>query len=490
MSNRISAICSDNDYILDKLKVIRNQYIRSGEDNKSMNTKKIIAAISRFPLPIVSGKLAEYLIQGVGPWFSNKIDSWIKEAPVKRKAEDSEPSKRIKTQSFVPEPGSGEWVLLLCLHQHSSAKNLTELRAVFINKFIERYKCDWPLDPSKYLQLLQDRNLVQIDENNQIQITQDGRLTAIHSEKNCPEEYLKNFIVDFSLLKSYDPDCWFDSASQVSTAASEGFSLSQRVVSTSVILKIDIAERLSLDFDIIQERLLNRHIEVERAKLWVGDYQWILRVEMYNQEIFDYSLGMVVERKRADDLAASIMDGRYENQRYRLKKSQAKCIYLLEGTRPSGATKITEENLLQSLISTHFNYSFTVKITKDANDTLNWLARMTVLLQLETSNWSESKVFSLQLFTDFIHFTNPNKNVTVGDVFGKQLRAIGKCGEHSTLAILKYFPTPRFLYNGIKATLTHNNPIRAGDRFLKDVKLDNGQKLRKDLRSKLLKLMS
>lgn len=488
MSNRILATCADNQYILDKLKIIRNQYIRSGEDNKAMNTKKIMAAVSKFPLPVLSGKLAEYLIQGVGPWFANKIDTWVKEAPVKRKGEITEPVKRIKVSNYTPEPGTGEWVLLLCIHQHSSARNLTELRAVFIDKFIERYKCDWPIDPEKCIQTLVDKQLLQVDENYSYLITLTGRSVANQLEKTCPEKFLKSASVDLSILKSFNPDSWFDTPSQSARSDIEILSLSQRIVSTKVILKIDTAERLSQDFEIISERLLNRNIEVEKAKLWVGDYQWVLRVKLYNEEVQDFSLGMVVERKRADDLAASIIDGRYENQRYRLKRSGARCIYLLEGTKPSSSTKITEETLLQALISTHFSYSFTVKITKDPNDTLNWLARMTILLQVETGNWSESKVFSLQSFNDYMHSTNPNKNLTIGDVFGKQLRAIDKCGEQSTLAILKAFPTPKFLYNAIQETYSQKNAARAADKLLKEVKLENGQKLRKDLRSKLLNL--
>lgn len=72
-------------------------------------------------------------------------------------------------------------------------------------------------------------------------------------------------------------------------------------------------------------------MRVELKSLPLGDFLWVLRV--YNNsfaeeklqknetkkkkkvtvnEYIDYVLDFIVERKTADDLAASIMDGRYE----------------------------------------------------------------------------------------------------------------------------------------------------------------------------------
>jgi len=56
----------------------------------------------------------------------------------------------------------------------------------------------------------------------------------------------------------------------------------------------------------------------------------------------DYVLDFIVERKTADDLAASIMDGRYEEQKFRLKNCGINnVIYLVEGT-PGQYCKIPE----------------------------------------------------------------------------------------------------------------------------------------------------
>lgn len=52
-------------------------------------------------------------------------------------------------------------------------------------------------------------------------------------------------------------------------------------------------------------------------------------------ETTDYVLDFIIERKTADDLAASIMDGRYEEQKFRLRNCGINnVIYLVEG-KPS-----------------------------------------------------------------------------------------------------------------------------------------------------------
>lgn len=57
-------------------------------------------------------------------------------------------------------------------------------------------------------------------------------------------------------------------------------------------------------------------------------------------EYVDYVLDFICERKTADDLAASIIDGRYDEQKFRLKNCDINnVIYLIEG-KPSQHCKI------------------------------------------------------------------------------------------------------------------------------------------------------
>ena len=78
------------------------------------------------------------------------------------------------------------------------------------------------------------------------------------------------------------------------------------------------------------------------------------------QEFTDYVLDFIVERKTADDLAASIMDGRYEEQKFRLKNCGINnVIYLVEGT-PGQYCKIPEQVLRKACIHTQIFHGFNV----------------------------------------------------------------------------------------------------------------------------------
>lgn len=252
------------------------------------------------------------------------------------------------------------------------------------------------------------------------------------------------------------------------------------------MLLVDGAERLAMDFQAITDRLSNRNVIVENSKLWIGDYLWLCRIEQSDGTYKDFSLGMVVERKTADDLAHSLVDGRYESQKIRLKQSKIKCIYLLEGTKPSPGSKISQDTLLNALTSTQFNYGFQVKITKDAQDTLNWLARMTAALQVEITGWPNEKFERLVSFEDFYDSTNPNGKWTVYNLFGKQLRALDNCGEQGTLAVLRKYKTPLGLYKDMKAAREKGK--RALVKLMKGIKLENGNTLSKNLREQLIEL--
>ena len=78
------------------------------------------------------------------------------------------------------------------------------------------------------------------------------------------------------------------------------------------------------------DRLSKNNFKIELKSLPLGDFLWVLRVHHPHAAIeaatqkqskkkkaapvlfTDYVLDFIVERKTADDLAASIMDGRYE----------------------------------------------------------------------------------------------------------------------------------------------------------------------------------
>ena len=67
-------------------------------------------------------------------------------------------------------------------------------------------------------------------------------------------------------------------------------------------------------------------INCKTASLNLGDFLWV-----YDGKVLDY----IIERKKADDLAASILDGRYKDQKYRLKNCGISNIYYVYEGHPS-----------------------------------------------------------------------------------------------------------------------------------------------------------
>ena len=131
---------------------------------------------------------------------------------------------------------------------------------------------------------------------------------------------------------------------------------------SEVVLFVDNREkRNQSDGNYLFDRLTKNAFNIELKSLPLGDFLWVLRVHhpitqaqldglnkqkgkgaKKNQPFTDYVLDFIVERKTADDLAASIMDGRYEEQKYRLKTCGINnVVYLVEGS-PGQYCKIPE----------------------------------------------------------------------------------------------------------------------------------------------------
>ncbi|KRY84927.1 Serine/threonine-protein kinase ULK3 [Trichinella pseudospiralis] len=77
--------------------------------------------------------------------------------------------------------------------------------------------------------------------------------------------------------------------------------------------------------------LVRAGIDFEERELSVGDYLWLARSKTDSRD--EFVLDVIVERKRVDDLANSVLEkeGRYREQKFRLKRCGLKnVVYLIE----------------------------------------------------------------------------------------------------------------------------------------------------------------
>lgn len=89
---------------------------------------------------------------------------------------------------------------------------------------------------------------------------------------------------------------------------------------------------------------------------------------------------LLIERKSFSDLVASIKDGRYEEQSYRLLNSSGfpphSIIYLLEGVLSQLRTPIEKKILYSSMTSLNYFKGFSVHRTSSVRETAEWILHM------------------------------------------------------------------------------------------------------------------
>jgi crossover junction endonuclease MUS81 len=101
-----------------------------------------------------------------------------------------------------------------------------------------------------------------------------------------------------------------------------------------LFLYVDNREvRSKTDRNYVFDNLVKSGLKCKTLPLPLGDFLWIAEVHLLgNQKPLVYTLDYIAERKTADDLGSSIVDGRYNQQKFRLSNSKIKNIfYIVEG---------------------------------------------------------------------------------------------------------------------------------------------------------------
>lgn len=147
--------------------------------------------------------------------------------------------------------------------------------------------------------------------------------------------------------------------------------------------------RAKNDRDYIQDQLVRLGINPLIRPLELGDFFWVAKCNdpgllvRYGEEGDEVALDWIVERKRLDDLVGSIKDGRFQEQKFRLRKSGVKnVVYVIEEySLSSERLSQFHEAIESSIASTQVIEGYFVKKTLKLDDTIRYLGRMTVMLQ-------------------------------------------------------------------------------------------------------------
>ncbi|XP_006642833.1 crossover junction endonuclease MUS81 isoform X4 [Lepisosteus oculatus] len=229
-------------------------------------------------------------------------------------------------------------------------------------------------------------------------------------------------------------------------------------------------------------------VQFDVRKLHVGDFLWVarqrvdfvpgqLRAPPARELVLDY----IVERKRMDDLCGSIIDGRFREQKFRLKRcGLRKPIYLVENYRSATHLSLPESTLSQAIVNTQVVDGFFVKRTQDVRESAAYLTVMTRFLQRIYANrtlqsrsgdedWgvlppqpppSPTPPCSLLTFTDFNQGAVKNKAQTVKEVFARQLMQISGISGDKAAAVLEQYSTVSSLLQAYDSCTTEQERER------------------------------
>lgn len=122
-----------------------------------------------------------------------------------------------------------------------------------------------------------------------------------------------------------------------------------------------------------------RKVNFEVRRLAVGDFLWICRDE--SKPDVELVLPYIVERKRMDDLASSIKDGRFHEQKFRLSDCGLhNKVYMIENRGNNTHVGLPLTNLLQAVANTLIQSEFAVKFTDSNDDSMLYLSVVSNLL--------------------------------------------------------------------------------------------------------------
>lgn len=247
-----------------------------------------------------------------------------------------------------------------------------------------------------------------------------------------------------------------------------------------IILCVDNCEfygSSSNDKNLLPE-LIKNGVKCNLRKLHVGDFLWIAQERVYSthgpSNPRELVLNYIVERKRMDDLSKSITDGRFREQKFRLKHCGLKYpSYLIEQYGSAKHYSVSEDKLKQAITNTQVIDGFDVKFTKDCKESIAYLTVMSRYLEsfystktlhgtreamkdqlTESSSDLDKSSETLYLFEDFNKSAIKSKVLTVREMFAKQLTQLPNMSSGKALAIVEKWSTPAKFYAAYESMST------------------------------------
>lgn len=392
----------------------RDEATRSGRRTRFV-FQKALRSLRRYPLPLRSGKEAK-ILQHFGDGLCRMLDERLQRhrtsggdhapgspsgenspAPQGRPAEVQDSSMPVPAQSkaggsgnYWPARHSGARVILLMLYR----EHLNPNGYHFLTKEELLQRCaqkaprvapgsarPWPA-----LRSLLHRNLVlRTHQPARYSLTPEGLELA---QKLAESEGLSLLNVGIGPKEPPGEEAAVPGAASAELASEAGVQqppLELRPGEYRVLLCVDIGETRGGGHrpELLRE-LQRLHVTHTVRKLHVGDFVWVAQETNPRDPASpgELVLDHIVERKRLDDLCSSIIDGRFREQKFRLKRcGLERRVYLVEEHGSVHNLSLPESTLLQAVTNTQVIDGFFVKRTADIKESAAYLALLTRGLQ-------------------------------------------------------------------------------------------------------------
>uniref|UniRef100_A0A0X3NMN3 Crossover junction endonuclease MUS81 n=3 Tax=Schistocephalus solidus TaxID=70667 RepID=A0A0X3NMN3_SCHSO len=217
----------------------------------------------------------------------------------------------------------------------------------------------------------------------------------------------------------------------------------------------------------LQSDLSGISVGCEVRSLPVGDFVWVARPlsDISAPSSFkEVVISIVVERKRADDLASSIVDGRFLEQKSRMQKLGFKRIYLFEECTGMRNLHISYETLLQSLINAQLIDGCEAVNFSNGSQCAEYLAALSRTLLSKavfdlTVYYGDSKPNNPNLdrlwgipWDEFSFKSKKSPVLSLREEFGRHLLQIHTMTGPKAANILSAYPTPISLVKAFAET--------------------------------------
>lgn len=496
-----------NDYYYDNFNQMSIDARNKNLKNLFIIYKKVSLSILKYPFPILTSSQAMTL-EGIGENLSFKFENLIKTYKEKIKKENIdylslayqiEPnitfktktkSKRLRTTKRKKEVLKSQ---IYSDEENLKYTNKTKYKKNLIN--IPSYSSQWTSVISTYILYLQNNNYeiniediyamsltlkeqlnkinIKLEYSNEkndfIELKNLGLIDEIHGKKIKINEYLIKFASmelrkkGINVIKEDNGDIDFHSY-EIEKIKEKKENPENEIIkkykafieknqskefTDNIILIIDLREK-GANNEIIKDEILNlindkNNIKVEERNLSIGDFIWIYKDTKDNEE---YIIDYLIERKTLNDLASSIMDGRYTEQKYRMKNSSFKNIsYLFEGQDLSlnGLGNINKNSINTAIFHTINIHDLNIIKSNSTMETIQILIDIDRKIK-KSFQFLLDKDNNKITYNTFMKLYAKTKNSSASSIFLRQLRSFDNCGSKGVELVNKCFQFPLNLY--------------------------------------------